>query len=139
VRLRFSRTADYSLRAALEIARASEGELITRRRIAAVVGAPPSVLAQALAALVRAELLVAHAGPRGGYELARPADEISIYEIVSAIDGEGQLESCVLRQGSCSSENPCAFHPFMAAAQARFLDSLREWTLADVLAGAAAE
>jgi Rrf2 family protein len=134
LRLRFSRTADYSLRAALEIARAADGELATRHRIADAVEAPASVLAQALAGLVRAGLLVGHAGPHGGYELARPAYQISIYEIVSTIDGEGWLESCVLHERACSPDDPCAFHEFLVAAQECFVAVLRRTTLADLAA-----
>jgi Rrf2 family protein len=133
MRLRFSRTADYSLRAALEVARAPAGALVTRRAIAAATDAPASVLAQALATLVRAGILEAHAGPRGGYRLARASHEVSIYDVVVAIDGEEHEERCVLRESACSWTGACPFHSFLVAAQDRFLDGLRSTTLADVL------
>lgn len=136
MRLRFSRTADYGLRAALEVARAGEGRLVSRRELSGVTDAPLSVLAQPLAALVRADVLVARAGPRGGYRLARPAREVSVYEIVMAIDGEGRPERCVLHEGVCSWEGACPFHAVLADAQERFADALRATSLADVLEGA---
>ena len=136
MRLRFSRTADYGLRAALEIARAPAGELVTRHTVASATNAPPSVLAQALAPLVRAGLLIARAGPRGGYRLSRPADQLSIYDIVVAIDTEKHDERCVLRVAACSWEGACPFHAFLISAQERLLDSLRTTSLADVLAAA---
>ena len=135
MRLRFSRTADYGLRAALQIARAPSGELVTRHAIAKAVNAPPSVLAQALASLVRCGLLAAQAGPRGGYRLARPAAEVSILEVVTAIDGAYQNERCVLRDGACDAAHPCPFHAFFVDAQERFSDALRSATLADVISG----
>ena len=137
MRLRFSRTADYGLRAALEVARAPDGELVTRHAIAHATGAPASVLAQSLAGLVRAGLLVAQAGPGGGYRLARPAADVSIHDVVVAIDSNTLIERCVLHEGFCSWEGPCPFHAFLAAAQQRFLDTLRAASLADVLAGTA--
>lgn len=135
MRLRFSRTADYGLRAALQIARAPADELVTRRAIASAVDAPPSVLAQALASLVRCGLLVGQAGPRGGYRLARRADEVSILEVVTAVDGAHQNERCVLRDGACNVQHPCPFHAFFADAQDRFRDALQSATLADVISG----
>ncbi len=135
MRLRFSRTADYGLRAALEVARTPDGQLVTRRVIARSVGAPESVLAQPLARLVRAGILIAHAGPQGGYRLAVPAGDISIHAIVFAIDGEERTERCVLHEGACSWEGPCPFHEFLVTAQERFLDTLRATSLADVLLG----
>jgi Rrf2 family protein len=134
MRLRFSRTADYGLRAALQIGRAPAGRLVTRHTIAAAVDAPPSVLAQALASLVRSGLLVAQAGPRGGYRLARPAAQVTILEVVTAVDGDERNERCVLRDGACDADHPCPFHPFFADAKDRFQDALRTTTLADVLA-----
>jgi Rrf2 family protein len=136
MRLRFSRTADYGLRAALEIARAPEGALVTRHAVAQATSAPASVLAQALAPLVRAGLLIARAGPHGGYRLSRPADELSIYEIVAAIDTEDSDERCVLREAACSWEGACPFHSFLVKAQEQFLDALRSTTVADILDGA---
>jgi Rrf2 family protein len=133
MRLRFSRTADYGLRAALEIAGSSDGELVPRHVIARVTDAPASVLAQALAPLVRAGVLAARAGPRGGYRLARPADQLSIYDIVVAIDGAEHEERCVLHESVCSWTGACPFHSFLIAAQERFLDSLRATSLADVI------
>ncbi len=133
MRLRFSRTADYGLRAALEVARAPAGRLVTRSAIAGSTDAPSSVLAQALAALVRAGLLVAQAGPRGGYRLARPAAEVSIHDIVVAIDPRDTDPRCVLHETPCSWTGFCPLHPFLADAQERFLAALRETSLADVI------
>ena len=133
MRLRFSRTADYGLRAALEVARAPDGRLVSRRELSRATNAPLSVLAQPLAALVRAEVLAARAGPRGGYRLARPARDVSVYEIVVAIDGEGRPERCVLHEGVCSWEGACPFHAVLARAQEQFVDALRDTSLADVL------
>lgn len=137
MRLRFSRTADYGLRAALEVARAPDGALVTRHAIARATDAPASVLARSLARLARGGVLAAQAGPRGGYRLARPATEVTVYDVVAAIEGEGQEERCVLREGVCSWEGACPFHGFLVRAQERFLDTLRDATLADVLAGLA--
>ncbi|HET9287609.1 MAG TPA: Rrf2 family transcriptional regulator [Gaiella sp.] len=132
MRLRFSRTADYGLRATLEVARA-QGRLVPRRELSTVTGAPLSVLAQPLAALARADVLAAQAGPRGGYRLARPARDISVYDVVLAIDGEGRVERCVLHEGVCSWEGACPFHAVLAKAQERFTDTLRSTSLEDVL------
>jgi Rrf2 family iron-sulfur cluster assembly transcriptional regulator len=137
MRLRFSRTTDYGLRAALEVARAPRGTLVTRHAIAGATDAPASVLAQSLAGLVRAGILDGQAGPRGGYSLARPADDVTIYDVIAAIDPNDHEQRCVLRDGACSWEGPCPFHAFLVEAQERFIDTLKAHTLADVLAGVA--
>ncbi len=137
MRLRFSRTTDYGLRAVLEVAQAPPGKLVTRHAIARATNAPASVVAQSLASLVRAGILDGQAGPRGGYSLSRSPDEITIYDVVVAIDGEEGEQRCVLREGICSWEGACPFHAFLARAQERFTETLRDHTLDDVLTGAA--
>lgn len=133
MRLRFSRTADYGLRAALEIARADGDRRVSRRELSQATGAPFSVLAEPLAALVRAEVLAAQAGPHGGYLLAKRTEEISVLDVVEAIDGEGPPPRCVLHDGACSWEGACPFHAVLATAQERFTEVLRSTSLADVL------
>ena len=133
MRLRFSRTADYGLRAALEIAGVPGDQRVTRRTLASATRAPEGVLAQALAPLVRARLLDARAGPGGGYRLARPSDQVSIHDIIIAIDGHEHEQRCVLREGACDTTGVCPFHPYLIAAQQRFLDALRTTSLADVI------
>lgn len=132
--LRFSRTTDYGLRAALEVARAADGQLVTRHAIARATGAPASVIAQPLAGLVRAGLLAAHAGPHGGYRLSRPPADISIHDVVLAVDGEARDELCVLHGGVCSQRAACPFHTVLETAQQRYLDTLSTTSLADILA-----
>lgn len=133
MRLRFSRTADYALRAALEIAAAPDGTLLTRRQVAAATRAPDSILAQVLAQLVRGGVLVARAGPKGGYRLGRPRSEVTVHDVVTAIDGGPTEQRCVLRDQVCSWTGACPFHAVMTRAQESFLATLRETTLADVI------
>jgi Rrf2 family iron-sulfur cluster assembly transcriptional regulator len=136
MRLRFSRATDYGLRAALEVAQAPRGTLVTRHAIARATDAPASVLAQSLAGLVRAGILDGQAGPHGGYSLARPAHDVTVYDVVTAIDPNDHGQRCVLREGACSWEGACPFHEFLAQAQERFIETLRGHTLAEVLAAA---
>ena len=133
MRLRFSRTTDYGLRAALEVARVADGQLVTRHAIARATDAPASVIAQPLAGLVRAGLLTGHTGPHGGYRLSRRACDISIYDVVLAVQGEKRDERCVLHEGVCLRQEACPFHAVLETAQQRYLDTLRATSLADVL------
>jgi Rrf2 family protein len=101
--------------------------------LAAATNTPPAVLAQALAPLVRAGVLAGQPGPGGGYGLARPAAEVSIHDIVVAIDSERE-ERCVLHERVCSWTGACPFHAVLADAKERFLEVLRATSLADVIA-----
>ncbi|MEV0029346.1 Rrf2 family transcriptional regulator [Nocardia sp. NPDC050793] len=78
---------DYAVRTLLEIAMATPEAKIKADSIATVQRIPPKVLETVLGELRRAELVVSRRGPDGGYSLARPASEISVADVIRAIEG----------------------------------------------------
>ncbi|TQM29356.1 RrF2 family transcriptional regulator [Nocardia bhagyanarayanae] len=78
---------DYAVRTLLEIARATPDAKIKADAVASAQRIPPKVLETVLGELRRAELVVSRRGPDGGYSLARPAAEISIADVIRAIEG----------------------------------------------------
>jgi Rrf2 family protein len=68
---------------------------------------PPPLLAKILQTLARAGLLVSHAGTNGGYALARPASQISAFEVIRAIDGPLFITSCITIHGTCDLAGHC--------------------------------
>jgi Rrf2 family protein len=133
VELSLGRRADYSLRAVLHLARHDDGEPRSARRIAEAMDVPASWLPRLLADLVDAGLLVSVTGRSGGHRLARPPDQISLLEVVDAVEPE-RSPTCVLRGGPCAWEGRCAFHEPWAAAKQAMLDRLAATTFADVVA-----
>jgi Rrf2 family protein len=132
VELTLGRRADYAIRATLDLA-AHVGARRKAREIGDATGVPASYLPQILAALVRHEIASSVAGPRGGYGLARPAAEISLLDVVVAVDGEGNGKDCVLRGGACSLDDRCAVHDSWTRAQQALLDHLGSTTFAFLL------
>lgn len=103
------RKGDYSVRAVLDIAN-HNGARRKSREIAEEMDIPSRYLPQILANLVEHGLLTAEAGPTGGYLLARPADDISLLNVVEAAEGPIRLDECVLRGGPCDWETSCPIH-----------------------------
>ena len=85
--MRLSARADYALRAAIELAAASSGH-VTADQLARAQQIPGKFLETILTQLRRAGLVRSQRGPDGGFWLARPAAEISLAEIIRAIDGQ---------------------------------------------------
>ena len=77
------------------------------RDIAQAYHIPPPLLAKILQTLARAGLLVSHAGTNGGYALARPANQISAFEVIRAIDGPLFITSCITIHGACDLAGHC--------------------------------
>jgi Rrf2 family protein len=95
---------------------------------------PASYTPQVLRLLAEAGLAEARAGREGGYRLTRPPDEVALLEVVEAAEGTFDLSRCILRGGPCHWEQTCAVHGAWSAAVEAWRNSLRQTTLADLVA-----
>jgi Rrf2 family protein len=82
-----SAKAEYATRAMLELATLKDDELARMEDLATSQGIPPTFLVDILAALRSSRLVRSHRGREGGYQLARPAAEISLADVLRCIDG----------------------------------------------------
>src|ERR1019366_367496 len=109
--LRLTKKADYGLMALKYLAEqpqtSAHAAAQSAKDIAQAYHIPPPLLAKILQTLARAGLLVSHAGTNGGYALARPASEISAFEVIRAIDGPLFITSCITIHGACDLAGHC--------------------------------
>jgi Rrf2 family cysteine metabolism transcriptional repressor len=85
--LRLTRRSEYALLALIHLARAKGEGYVTVAAMAEAQGLPAKFLEQLLMALKRARLVKSQKGPHGGYRLARPAEKISLAEVIRLLDG----------------------------------------------------
>ncbi|MHB8293902.1 MAG: RrF2 family transcriptional regulator [Acidimicrobiales bacterium] len=127
-----TRRTDYGIRALIYLAE-QEGSA-KAADIASGMDMPVGFLYQVLQELHRARLVVSAPSRSGGYRLARPADEISMLQIVEALEGPLRPGECALRGGPCRWDEVCALHRTWSAARDALADKLAEETLAQVVA-----
>ena len=105
--IRLSRLADYGVVLMTHIAASSE-PLNTAHAVARATRIPEPTVGKILKTLSRGRLLVSQRGANGGYTLARPPEEISVTEIIAALDGPIALTECLdADTGPCWLENVC--------------------------------
>jgi Rrf2 family protein len=131
MRLELTRRGDYAVRAMLSLARPDANQL-TAGALAAATGIPGGYVPQVMGDLVRAGLVANRRGRSGGYRLARPAAEVSLLEIVEAVEGDGRRKTCVLRGGPCRRDGACDVHDAFFRAQEAVFGTLAGVSLADV-------
>ncbi|BAN48400.1 Rrf2 family transcriptional regulator [Metapseudomonas resinovorans] len=122
-----------------------DGREANVRTLAELQGVPPELLAKVFTRLAKAGLVAATEGVRGGFRLARPADEISVLDIVRAIDGDKQIfecrdvrQRCAVFEEGCpapdwGSLGPCTIHAVMLQAQQRMEEALAQQTVLDIV------
>jgi Rrf2 family transcriptional regulator, cysteine metabolism repressor len=91
----FSTKAEYGVRVLVELARRGDTNPVPLTEIAEVNGLPLAYLEHLVARLRKAELVVSRRGARGGYLLARPAEEITMAEVVEALEGSIAPIECI--------------------------------------------
>jgi Rrf2 family protein len=130
--LRFTREAEYGLLAMAYIASRPKGELAYRKEIAEHHNIPREFLAKVLQKLSRSGLIKSYRGIRGGYLLALPASEVSIADVVSAVDGPMALVECARPDGSCPQMEICGFREILWGLQDEIVSLLRKVTVKDL-------
>jgi Rrf2 family protein len=132
MRLELTRRGDYAIRAVIALARHAP-EVVGATRLAEETGIPRRFVAQVMTEVVRSGIAEARLGRSGGYRLIRPAREVSILDVVAAVEGDVGRRSCVLRNAPCGRDGTCDVHGVFMAAQDALLAQLRGATIASLL------
>jgi Rrf2 family protein len=130
----YSRSAEYAIRAFVHLAEVPEGKYAMVKNIAEASETPTHFLAKILQQLARKGFLRSSKGPTGGFTLRRPADEITVLEIVDAIDGLSEYQRCPSGMTECNDEAPCGMHESWKALRSSILEYMEDTTIADVAA-----
>lgn len=143
--LKFSKKADYGLMAVQYIASVQFGDLrrarvVNTKEIAEEYHIPVELLAKVLQALAKHGIVESQNGPKGGYLLARNAREITITQVLEAIEGPLGITDCYQEQEedkttSCSCFNHCNIRTPLLKVQDSIYQLLNSMTVADMMGG----
>lgn len=106
----FSRQCEYAIQGVLYLALKPQGEMTSIKELTKRLDIPYHFLAKILQRLAATGLLTSAKGPTGGFALGKPAKDITLFDIVEAIDGSDFTDKCVLGFPECSGKNPCSVH-----------------------------
>ncbi len=130
-----SKTAEYALRALLHLAREDAEHPLRSSHIADALGVPANYLSKILHSLARDGILISERGPRGGFRLARPAQELSLAEVLGPFDAHTTRRSCLLGRPECSDETACPVHERWKEVSEPVARFFQDTTLGDMLEG----
>lgn len=106
----FSREAEYAIQALIYLAKKEPDKWVSITEIANNLQIPKHYLGKILQKLVQKKLLLSRKGISGGFNLWKDPINISLYDIVEAIDGDDYRTGCVIGFPDCSHTNPCPIH-----------------------------
>ena len=131
--LKLSRRVEYGIMAVQHIARAQGSCVCTAKEISAAQHIPYELVAKVLQSLTRGGIIVSQQGVNGGYALARRADAISIYSIITAIEGnDPALMPCVEGVDECELEQLCNIKNPLMRIQSKISGVFQAMTVAEI-------
>jgi FeS assembly SUF system regulator len=130
--LRMSKLADYGALILSTMARQPE-QVQSAAGIAVEIRVPLPTVSKILKILTREQLVISLRGARGGYLLARSSTEISVAQIIDAMDGPIGMTECSIAQGLCSQENSCSVRPNWQHVNRVVLQALEKITLEQMI------
>jgi Rrf2 family iron-sulfur cluster assembly transcriptional regulator len=119
--MRLTQQADYAMRAVLYLAGHPYAKI---KEIADSQFVPRNYLAKILQKLAAAEIVDTRRGVGGGISLARPAAEITMLDVIEAVEGPVAINRCFIRPGECPREDVCAIHDQLLRVQDAYAGAL---------------
>ena len=133
--LRFTKRADYGLMAIHYIAINDGFGAVSAKRIAEEFAIPPELMAKILQRLAKQGLVVSTNGPKGGYALARRPTEITVGQVIRALEGPINIVSC-LEDSECPQMEKCNLRRPVHKIQAAISQVLDTMSLSELTSGA---
>jgi len=130
--LRLSKKADYALMAMKHLALRGDRGSSSAREIAEAYNIPIELMAKVLQRLVQRGLLASHQGTRGGYQLARQPVQISVADVIQAIDGPVTVTACSSDDSRCDQFAKCNVRDPLWKVRERILQALGDCTILEL-------
>ena len=130
----FSNATEYAIRGLSELAGRGVSGPVMLDELVTGTDLPRDFLAKIFQKLVRAGILKSAKGRGGGFQLAKPQHDVTLIDIVEAIEGPQLLDACVVGLEKCNDDMPCSQHDLYKPIRQRLKDYLKTTTLADLAA-----
>lgn len=131
--LQLTRDGEYAVRAMLYLASQPDGSISIVNEISREQGIPKSYLSKILHRLTKAGLVGSRRGAKGGFALARPANQVTLRETIEAVVGPICLNICLIKKGECPKDAECPVHPVWKEAQRKLFEVLDSKTMEELL------
>ncbi|MFQ6058383.1 MAG: RrF2 family transcriptional regulator [Anaerolineae bacterium] len=131
--MRLTRGSEYGILGVMYLAGQPPGTITLINKISQAQDIPESYLAKIFQDLAKRGLLVSHRGAKGGFSLAREPSQITLREIIEAIEGPIALVNCLDGRQGCERLGSCSLYNVMDEAQAKMLEVLERTTMEDLV------
>ncbi len=130
--MHITRSEEYGLRGLVFLAKQPPKKITLVSEVSREQNIPETFLSKIFQRLSKAGVLRSFRGARGGFTLRKPPHQITMREIIEALEGPVALNRCLLRKGECEEEGGCPLRPVWEQVQQSFLEILDRTTVEDL-------
>ncbi|MFQ5480370.1 MAG: RrF2 family transcriptional regulator [Thermodesulfobacteriota bacterium] len=130
---RLSRAAEYTIRGVLYLSDKEEQSPTDIDEISRGAEVPTAYLAKLFQTLSKKGFVRSMRGPEGGFILLKDPEEITLLEIIEAVEGPIFLNDCLIHDGYCKRDSKCAIHDVWKGAEKAFLTHLQSYNFSDLV------
>lgn len=127
-----TKSSGYAIRAVLALNNEVPNRFVPLKDLAKNLDIPYHQFAKVAQKLVAANLLTSLTGPTGGVHLSKAPENISLMDIIFAVEGRGFTDRCLLGLDGCDADNPCSLHSYWAPVKDALVDLFHSKSLADL-------
>lgn len=127
-----TRRMDYAMRIMIELGQQDPGDCLSARELSRKTAVPKAFLHKITGDLVKAGLVRTYAGAQGGVSLAKPAKDITLLQVVEAVEGPFCINSCLICPQECPRDVICPGHGIWGRLQNTLIDELSNISILDL-------
>jgi Rrf2 family protein len=130
--MELTRKGEYAIRGVIYLAQQPQGKVSLVSDIAEATQVPASFLAKIFQSFAKLGIVNSSRGTGGGFTIGRPASQITLREVVEAVEGPIMPNRCLLGGASCDRAHSCNVHPVWRRVQTQVVDILESVTIAEL-------
>jgi len=133
--MKITRAGDYALRVLGYMAsEQNKGKVFMRNELSHTCGVPDSFLGKILQALARDNILQSERGKKGGFKINKSPGQVTLYDIIKAVEGDVMVNECLLDKEFCESSFNCNIHTILGSIRNNLIKDMQKYTLQDLVA-----
>jgi Rrf2 family protein len=132
--MKLTRASDYAIRGVIYMAMQPAGSIVVIPEVAREMDVPVGFLARIFQSLSRIGIVISHRGKKGGYSLARKPEEITLCDVIEAVEGDIRINTCLDGYSECNRMAYCPVRKELAGVQNELLNSLKKTNFAELAA-----
>lgn len=132
--MKITRAGDYALRVLGYMAsKQNKNKVFMRNELSNICGVPDSFLGKIMQALAREGILRSERGKKGGFKINKSPEEVTVYDIIKAVEGDVMINECLLDKEFCDSSFNCNIQTILGSIRNNLVRDMQKYTLQDLV------